>query len=295
MYDVIIIGMGIAGITAGIYAKRAGHSVLMFEKNVPGGMLMQIDKIKNYPGFDEISGSDLAMNLFNQVRKLDIEFKMEEVTSVKLDTNEKSVVTKSGTYTAKNIIFATGRTPKFIGLDNEKDYLGRGLSTCATCDGALYKNQDVVVVGGGNSALQESLYLADLCNMVYIIHRDLTFKAEEKLVNSINEKENIKVLHGVNITKINETEGKISSVDLDNGTNIEAKGVFIYIGFKPDTDLVKDYDLTNLNGDIIVNDEKKTSIDNVYAIGDCIKKGVYQLVTAASDGAIAINDIDKIK
>ena len=293
MYDIIIIGMGIGGITAGIYAKRAGLNVLMFEKNAPGGMLQKIDKIQNYPGFSEISGPDLAINLFNQVKNTGVEFKFEEVIDIEINDEVKKVITKNGSYEAKNVIVATGRTPKYLGLDNEKDYLGRGLSTCATCDGNLYKGEDVAVVGSGNSALQESLYLANIVNKVYILHRGVNFKGDDALVEKVKNCANIEIIDGVNIKKINEVDGKIESVTLDNEKIINVKGVFIYIGYKPDTDMFKKLDITNINGDIIVDENFETEIDGLYAIGDCIKKSVYQLVTAASDGCIAVSDIEK--
>ena len=295
MYDVIIIGMGIGGITAGIYAKRAGLNVLMFEKSAPGGMLQKIDKIQNYPGFSEISGPDLALNLFNQVKKVGVPFKFEEVIDVEITDENKKVITKNGTYEAKNIIVATGRTPKYLGLDNEKDYLGRGLSTCASCDGNFYKGEDVAVVGSGNSALQESLYLANIVNKVYLLHRGVNFKGDDALVERVRNTQNIEIVDGVNIKKINEVEGKIESVTLDNEKTINVKGVFIYIGYKPDTEMFKKLDITNINGDIIVSENFETEIDGLYAIGDCAKKGVYQLVTAASDGCIAVSDIEKIR
>lgn len=295
MYDVIIIGMGIGGITAGIYGKRAGLNVLMFEKSAPGGMLQKIDKIQNYPGFSEISGPDLALNLFNQVKKVGVPFKFEEVIDVEITEEYKKVITKNGTYEAKNIIVATGRTPKYLGLDNEKDYLGRGLSTCASCDGNFYKGEDVAVVGSGNSALQESLYLANIVNKVYLLHRGVNFKGDDALVERVRNTKNIEIVDGVNIKKINEVEGKIESVTLDNEKTINVKGVFIYIGYKPDTEMFKKFDITNINGDIIVSENFETEIDGLYAIGDCAKKGVYQLVTAASDGCIAVSDIEKIR
>ena len=295
MYDVIIIGMGIGGITAGIYGKRAGLNVLMFEKSAPGGMLQKIDKIQNYPGFSEISGPDLALNLFNQVKKVGVPFKFEEVIDVEITEEYKKVITKNGTYEAKNIIVATGRTPKYLGLDNEKDYLGRGLSTCASCDGNFYKGEDVAVVGSGNSALQESLYLANIVNKVYLLHRGVNFKGDDALVERVRNTQNIEIIDGVNIKKINEVEGKIESVTLDNEKTINVKGVFIYIGYKPDTEMFKKLDITNINGDIIVSENFETEIDGLYAIGDCAKKGVYQLVTAASDGCIAVSDIEKIR
>ena len=295
MYDVIIIGMGIGGITAGIYGKRAGLNVLMFEKSAPGGMLQKIDKIQNYPGFSEISGPDLALNLFNQVKKVGVPFKFEEVIDVEITEEYKKVITKNGTYEAKNIIVATGRTPKYLGLDNEKDYLGRGLSTCASCDGNFYKGEDVAVVGSGNSALQESLYLANIVNKVYLLHRGVNFKGDDALVEKVRNTQNIEIVDGVNIKKINEVEGKIESVTLDNEKTINVKGVFIYIGYKTASERFKKLDITNINGDIIVSENFETEIDGLYAIGDCAKKDVYQLVTAASDGCIAVSDIEKIR
>ena len=294
MYDLIIIGMGIGGITAGIYAKRAGLNVLMFEKGAPGGMLQKIDKIENYPGFSEISGPDLAMDLFNQVKKVGVPFKFEEVLDVEITDEVKKIITKNEIYEAKNVIVATGRTPKYLGLDNEKDYLGRGLSTCASCDGNFYKGEDVAVVGSGNSALQESLYLSKIVNKVYLLHRGINFKGDEALVDKVKNTPNIEIIDGVSVKKINEENGKINSVTLSNENTINVKGVFIYIGYKPDTDMFKKLDITNINGDIIVGENFETDIGGLYAIGDCAKKGVYQLVTAASDGCIAVSDIEKI-
>lgn len=293
MYDVIIIGMGMAGVTSAIYAKRAGLNVLMFEKKAPGGILMNVGEIHNYPGYEAISGPDLAMELFKQVRKNEISYKMEEVLSIDSSLEIKKVTTNKGVYECKNVVIATGRTPKFLGLDNEKDYLGRGLSTCATCDGFLYKGEDVAVVGSGNSALSESLYLANICKKVYVLHRGTELKADAELASKVKTLDNIEIISGVNVSKINETDGKISSILLDNKQSINVKAVFIYIGYKPDTDIFKNLNIINDTGDILTNENRETSIKGVYGVGDCIKKNVYQLVTAASDGAIAISNIDK--
>ncbi|MBQ6841421.1 MAG: FAD-dependent oxidoreductase [Bacilli bacterium] len=293
MYDVIIIGMGMGGITAGIYAKRAGLNVLMFEKSAPGGILQKISTIRNYPGYEEISGPDLAMQLFKQVQTLKIPFKNEEVTALECNGEIKKITTKSGIYEAKNVIIATGRKPKYLGLDKEQELLGKGISTCATCDGFLYKGADVAVVGSGNSALTESLYLSNLANKVYLLHRGREFKGEEELVSRVINTENIEIIYGVNIQKFNEQDNKISSIELDNGQILNVSGVFIYVGYKPDTEIFKELNITNIEGDIVVDEVCKTEIDGVYAVGDCIKKGVYQLVTAAADGAIAVSDIDK--
>lgn len=293
MYDVIIIGMGMGGITAGIYAKRAGLNVLMFEKSMPGGILQKIASIKNYPGYEEISGVDLSMQLLKQVENLQVPIKYEEVTKLEILNDCKKVVTPKGEYTAKNVIIATGRKPKYLGLDKEQELLGRGISTCATCDGFLYKGTDVAVVGSGNSALSEALYLSNLANKVYLLHRGREFKGEEELVNKVMNVPNIEIVYGVNIKTFNEQNGKIKSVVLDNDQVLNVSGVFIYIGYKPDTEIFNELNITNINGDIIVDEVCMTEIDGVYAVGDCIKKGVYQLVTAAAEGAIAVSDIDK--
>ena len=294
MYDLIIIGMGIGGITAGIYAKRGNLNVLLLDKGMPGGMLNNIEKISNYPGLINIKGMDFADLLFKQVQELQIPYKFEEVISLKIEDDLKKVITRTGEYQANNVIIATGSRPKYLGLDNEKDLVGRGISTCATCDGNFYKDSDVAVVGSGNSALQESLYLANICHKVYILNRKTGFKGEDILVDKVKNTPNIEIIYGVSIGKYNEVDGKIESVVLDNDTVLNVKGVFIYIGYRPNTDLVKDLNITNLQGHIIVDENFETKIEGVYAIGDVIKKDIYQLVTAASDGIHAVSNISKI-
>ncbi len=294
MYDLIIIGMGIGGITAGIYAKRGNLNVLLLDKGMPGGMLNNIEKISNYPGLIDIKGSDFADLLFKQVKELQIPYKFEEVIELKVEDEIKKVITKNGEYQANNIIIATGTKPKYLGLDNEKDLLGRGISTCATCDGNFYKDCDVAVVGSGNSALQESLYLANICRKVFILNRKTGFKGEDILIDKVKNTPNIEIIYGVSISKYNEVGGKIESIVLDNDTILNVKGVFIYIGYRPNTDLVKDLNITNLQGNIIVDENFETKIEGVYAIGDVIKKDIYQLVTAASDGIHAVSNISKI-
>lgn len=290
MYDLIIIGMGMAGVTAGIYAKRKGLNVLMFEKESIGGVLSKISTINNYPGFDSITGADLAMNLYNQIKENNISYKNEEVLSIE-NGDTKKVITKKGSYECKNIIIATGRKPKYLGLDNEKDYFGRGLSTCATCDGFFYKGEDVAVVGSGNSALQESIYLSNIVNKVYLITKQQNFKADDNLIKEVENIKNIEILYNSKIEKIKENDNKISSILLDNNKELKVKGVFIYVGFRPDTQFVKDMNITNIEGSILTNEYLETKINGIYAIGDCRKKDVYQLVTAASDGAIAVSNL----
>lgn len=294
MYDLIVIGMGIGGITAGIYAKRGNLNVLLIDKEMPGGMLNKIEKISNYPGLMNVSGSDFSMNLFNQVKDLEIPYVFEEVTKMEVEDDIKIVKTTRGEYRANNVIIATGSKPKYLGLDNEKDLLGRGISTCATCDGAFYKDKDVCVVGSGNSALQESLYLAKVCRKVYIINRKSGFKGEDILIDKVKNTPNIELIINSNIKEYNEIDGKIESVLLDTGIKLEVAGVFIYIGYRPNSDMFKDLNITNMEGHIIVDENFETNIEGVFAIGDVIKKDIYQLVTAASDAVHAVSNISKI-
>lgn len=293
MYDVIIVGMGIGGITAGIYAKRANLNVLLLDKSAPGGLLNNIDLISNYPGFIDIKGPDLALKLFEQVKSIEIPYKLEEVIKIKVNEDIKEVITNSNTYQTKNIIIATGTHPKYLGLDNEKELLGRGLSTCALCDGTFYKDKVIAVVGNGNSALQESLYLAKLAKKVYLLNRKDSFKGEEYLQDKVKNKENIEIKYNVSITKYNEVNNKIESILLSNNEKINVSGVFIYVGYKANSELVNDLDIINADGRIMVDNNCETKIKGLYAVGDVNDKGIYQLITASNDGVIAIANITK--
>lgn len=287
MYDIIIVGMGISGITAAIYAKRSNKKVLLIDKGTPGGILNNIDVIGNYPGLNNISGTDFAENLENQVKSLDIPYKFEEVIGLELNDEVKKVITSKGTYETKKIILAMGRKPKYLGLDNEQDLLGRGLSTCAMCDAFFYKDKTIAIVGTGNSALSEALYLANIAAHIYLINRRDGFRGEEMLVQKVKDNEKIEIIYNANIIKMNSSDNKLSSIELDNGTTLDVAGVFIYIGYRPATEFV-DKKILDEEGYIIVNDDLETPIKNVYAIGDIIKKDTYQLVTAAADGARVI-------
>ncbi len=294
MYDLIVIGMGIGGITAGIYAKRGNLNVLLLDRGMPGGMLNNIEQISNYPGLLNIKGHDFSQKLLEQVKDLEIPYKLEEVEEVKALDDKKVVITSKGEYTAKNIIIATGTKPKYLGLDNEKDLLGRGISTCATCDGAFYKDKVVAVVGSGSSALQESLYLANICQKIYILNRKDVFKGEKILEKKVRAKDNIEIICNVNIKEYHEKEGKIEKIILDNNETLMVDGVFIYIGYKPNTDIFKNLDILDEQGYVIVDHNYETNKDGIYAIGDVIKKDIYQLVTAANDAIYAVSNISKI-
>ncbi|MBE6139921.1 MAG: FAD-binding protein [Firmicutes bacterium] len=293
MYDVIIIGMGIGGITAAIYARRSNLKVLILEKNMPGGLLNNIEKIENYPGLIDINGFQFAKNLFDQVKHLNIPYKLTEVKEITIDNEDVKIVkTTNEEYQTKNIIMATGRKPRFLGLEEEQHFLGRGLSTCVVCDGYLFKNKDVAVVGAGNSALQESLYLANIANKVYLLNRKDTFnKADKVLIEKVLQEKRIEIIKNVNVKKILEKDQKMSGLILDNNQLLNVEGLFLYIGFLPNSELVQKFNVVDNSGYILVNENCETKIKGLYAIGDVIKKDIYQLISATNDGIKAIYDL----
>lgn len=288
-YEAIIIGSGIAGMTTAIYLKRGGINPLIIEESAPGGQLNRITAIENYPGYLKINGPELTEEIYKQVSALDIEYLFDKVIKVDLNKEEKEITTINNKLTCKYLVIATGRLSKKL-FKNDDDYAGKGISYCALCDGPLYKKKNVAVVGGGNSALEESLYLSEICNKVTLIHRNDSFRGDKTLVDQVLSKKNIDCVYNSNITEYNIENGKLTSVLLDNGNKIEVSGLFISIGSVPSTDI---FDVTKEKGFIIVDDECMTNINNVYACGDVIKKNVYQLTTAASEGTIVAYSIIK--
>ncbi len=291
MYDLIIIGMGISGISAAIYAKRAGLEVLLLEGNAPGGTLNVIPKIENYPGLQEINGPDFAYNLFESVNKMDIEYKLEKVTDVIVE-DIKTIKTSSNAYQCKYLLIASGRSPKKLELDNEEKFLGRGISTCALCDGNLFKEKEVAVVGGGSSALSEAIYLAKIVKKVYLIHRRDKFRAENVLREEVKNIRNIELILNNEIKSLIIENDTFKGVKL-NKRELKVSALFLYIGFRPNTDFLEKTDIKLEDGYIIVNEKGETNIPGVYASGDVIKKDIYQLINAASEGAESVINITK--
>lgn len=284
MYDVIIIGAGPAGLSAAIYLKRANKKVLILEAKSYGGQIVNAMDIENYPGYSHISGFAFATKLYQQVNELGVELKNEEVIEI---SNEKikKIITKKNKYTTKSIIIATGCINKKLGLDNEEELIGKGISYCATCDGNFYKGKTVAVVGGGNTAIDDVMFLSNICKKVYLIHRRDTFKAFEKNIDILKKKDNVEFILNSVITKINGTD-HIENVEINNKKYINIEGLFIAIGQKPSTDIFKD--IVNLNKDGYI--KSKTGLTNcngIFVAGDVREKDVRQLVTATSDGAIA--------
>lgn len=286
-YDVVIIGAGIAGMTAAIYLKRAGLDILLVEENAPGGQLNKINIIENYPGFVKTTGPDLAISIYGQVKELGIEFLFDKVIKANIEKEEKEIITNNKTIKCNYVIIATGRLSKKLFSDDDR-YIGKGVSYCALCDGHLYKDKDVAVVGGGNSALEEMLYLSNICNSVTAILRGDSFRGEDHLVDKISEKENIKVVYNSNISEYNIENNRLESVTLDNGDKLNVSGLFISIGSEPSANI---FNVEKDKGFIVVDSECMTNIENVYACGDVIKKNVYQLTTAASEGTMAAYSI----
>lgn len=291
-YDVIIIGSGIAGMTAALYLKRSGINPLIIEETAPGGQLNKINIIENYPGFVKTDGPTLASEIYNQVEQLEIEYLFDKVIKADLTKEEKEITTSNKTLYCKYLVIATGRLSKKLFNDDDR-YAGKGISYCAICDGNLYKGKDVAVVGGGNSALEEALYLSNICKSVTIIHRKENFTAEEALVNEVLSKNNIKCVYNSNISEYNIENGKLTSILLEDQSKIEVTGLFISIGSVPSAQI---FDVNKDKGFIIVDNECMTNIENVYACGDVIKKNVYQLTTAAGEGTeVAYSIIKKNK
>lgn len=284
-HKVVILGSGIAGMTAGIYLKRGGLDVLVVEDNIPGGVLNEIPSIENYPGYEEISGPDLAMNIYNQLTKLGVKILNKKITSI--DLNNK-IINNNIKY--EYLVIATGRKSRMLSLEYEKELLGKGISTCALCDGFFYKDKKVAVVGGGSSSLTEALYLSKICKEVIIIHRRDKLTADKYLIDKVNSTKNIKVLYNSNITKYNQNNNKLTSVIINNKDNLEVEGVFLAIGSTPNSEI---FNVNKDNNYIIVDSNYMTNIDKVYAIGDVIKKDYYQLSTASSDAVVAASNIIK--
>lgn len=293
VYDIIIIGMGPAGMSAAIYAKRANQKVLLFEKSVPGGLINQTEIVDNYPGIYHMSGPDLAFQFFDQINKLEIPYQLAEVLQV-IDGQPKKVVTKDAEYFANKVIIATGRSARRLGLPLEESLMGHGISNCAICDGPLYRDKDVLVVGGGNSALEEAKYLSRICRTVYLVHRRDAYRADEEIQNQIRDIPNIKPILGVTVESLAQKEdGTLSSVTLSNQETLDVSGMFVYVGYVPKTDFAKELGICNDAGYIVVDEHYETAVKGIYGVGDIIEKEVYQIVTAASEGAIAAIEASK--
>jgi len=290
MYDLIIIGAGPAGLTAALYAGRSRLKTLVLEKMVVGGRILMSETIENFPGFPAgIATQELIQRMEEQVKGLDI--KIESSEGVEIDFESMSVRTNEGTYAAKAIIVATGSRPRKLGVPGEDAFTGKGVSYCATCDAPLFKEKDVVVVGGGNAVAEEALYLARFAKQVTVIHRRLDLRASLILQERLKENKKINFILSSVVTQILGTDRVTSLKAKDVKTALEkvvaCNGVFIFIGYDPETDFLKGKVRMDEGGFIITDENLATSKDGIFACGDCRKKSLYQVITACSDGAVA--------
>ena len=287
MYDIIIIGAGPAGLTAALYARRANKKVLVLEAKSYGGQIINANKVENYPGIANISGFDLATNMYNQVKEIGAEIKFE--TALHID-KDKNVTTNEGIYQAKSIILATGAENRKLNIPKETDFIGKGISYCATCDGNFYKNKIVAVVGGGNTALEDAIYLSDIAKKVYLIHRRDEFRGEDRYAKELKNKDNVTLILNSQITKLI-GENLLKEIEVTNNDgeiqNIEIDGLFIAVGQSPKNAIFANLINITKSGYIESEDGVHTNIDGIYVAGDTRVKTLRQLTTAVSDGAIA--------
>ena len=296
-YDVVVIGAGVAGMTAALYLKRSGLEPLIIEKSAPGGQINRSALVENYPGFTNIDGPTLASNIITQVNKLGIKYKSGTVKEIINNNEYKQIILDNEVINTKTIVIATGRQPRELGLPNEKSLTGRGISWCAICDGYFFKDQEVAVVGGGDSALEETLFLASICKKVYLIHRRDVFTASNDLQAKVKLLENVEFILNSNISGIIEKDNKLNKIIITNNSQqtkeLEVSGLFIYIGSVPDTQNFKALNILNENGYIVVDKNYETAIKGIYACGDVIDKSLYQLTTAVGDASTAAFNLKK--
>ncbi|MCI5604002.1 MAG: thioredoxin-disulfide reductase [Clostridiales bacterium] len=291
VYDIIIIGAGTAGLSSAIYGKRAGKNVLVLEGKSYGGQIIVSPEVENYPGIKHTSGFEFATRLYEQAKSLDTEILMEEVVNIEADGNYKKVITRGNEFISKAVIIASGVGKRKLHVENEDRFTGAGVSYCATCDGMFYKGMDVLVAGGGNTALEDAKYLSEICKTVYIVHRRDTFRAEASLIKEVEAKDNIKTLLNHNVISLSGDDvlESVKIADTVNGkeSDIEVQGLFVAIGQEPQRDIYENVVKTDGNGYIVAGEDCRTNVEGIYAAGDCRTKEVRQLITAAADGAVA--------
>ncbi len=288
-YEVVIIGGGPAGYTAALYCARSGYSVVVIEKLTPGGQMATTDKVDNYPGFAEgIGGFELSVNMKKGAERFGVESVSDEIVRAELKGAIKKIYGRSFEYEAQCVIIATGAYPRMLGLEGEAEMRGKGVSYCATCDGMFFRNKTVVVVGGGNSAVEDALYLSHICEKVYLVHRRDTLRASKIYADKLRES-GVEFIKNSVVKKLI-SDGTLSGVEIESdGKKIElpCNGLFVAVGRVPDTKVFEGQIALDSSGYIIAGEDTKTNIDGVFAAGDVRTKPLRQIVTAASDGAVA--------
>jgi len=290
MYDIIIVGAGPAGLTAAIYGRRAGKSVLVLEKDTFGGQITFSPKLENYPGFEAISGNELAQKMLEQALALGAEIDMDKVIQVK-DGEVKEVIGENSTYLGRSVIIAAGAKHRRLGLDREEEFIGNGISFCAVCDGAFYAGQHVALIGGGNTALQEAILLSETCSHVTVVQNLAFLTGEARLVQALRERKNISYLYSTVVT-VYEGDEELKSVCLKNTesgeeTRLEIDGLFLAVGTEPENEPYKAVTHQNDYGYIVADESCRTGKDGIYVAGDCRTKTYRQVATAIADGATA--------
>lgn len=291
IYDVIIIGAGPAGMTAAVYTSRANMSTLMVERGIPGGQMANTEEIENYPGYESILGPDLSNKMFEHARKFGTEYAYGDIKGIRVEEPYKIVLAGDKEYKGKSVIIATGAEHRLLGVPGEKELAGRGVSYCAVCDGAFFRDKNLIVVGGGDSAVEEGIYLTRFAKKVTIVHRRDELRAQKILQKRAFENEKIDFIWNSVVKEIVGTD-KVEKVILQNRetgeeSEVQADGVFIYVGMDPLSVPFRDLGITNESGYILTNEKMHTSIPGLYAAGDVREKALRQVVTATGDGAEA--------
>ncbi len=289
-YDIVIVGGGPAGLTAGLYASRAKLKTLIIESKWPGGQLLNTELIEDYPGFERITGAELAERMEQQVRKLGVQIELDTVECIKPDGARKTIQTESGkNYQAKAVIVTAGGVPRKLGVPGEEELAGRGVSYCAICDGAFFQEQIIAVVGGGDSAVEEGLFLTRYAKKVYIIHRRSDFRAQSLLVERAKADPKIEIMLDTEVKTIHGTEA-VEYVTINRGGNeerLDVTGVFVFIGFVPNTALFCGHVAHDKHGYVVTNENMETSVKGIFAAGDVRAALTRQITTAVGDGTIA--------
>lgn len=296
MKDIIIIGGGPAGMTAALYAGRAELNALMIEKDYQGGQMVTTNEVENYPGIIDITGPDLSNVMYEHAKKFGTEMIFEEVLDIQVDGDIKKVITNKKTYETKVVILSMGAKPRNLGVAREKELGGRGISYCAICDGGFYRNKVVAVVGGGDTALEDALYLSRLAKKVFLIHRRDSFRGNKSLQKKIFES-NIEIVWDSTVTELY-GDNKLTGIQIENlkdnsKKDLELDGLFVAVGSYPMSDLVKDLVELNPQGYIVADEDCATSVDGIFAVGDIRTKHLRQVITAAADGAVSIYEAEK--
>ncbi len=298
MYEVLIIGAGPAGMTAAIYASRAGYKTAILEHGVPGGQAATTDMIENYPGFPEgISGPELMMKFFEQTQTFGVEMIYEQVQSLDLSGDIKKVITDKQTIEAKAIVIASGAKPRTLGVENEGRLRGRGVSYCATCDGFFFRDQPVAVVGGGDTAVEEAMYLTKMCSGVTLIHRRDELRANKLAQSRALANEKLNIIYDTVVDEIvgdeKVTQLKLRNKKTDATSTLDVNGVFIFVGYLPNASFLPAELEVNEQGYIITDEEMATNIPGVFAVGDVRQKKLRQVTTAVGDGGAVMHGIEE--